>query len=112
MTPSSWKQERTRSGSGMGVYLKYILMRVTVWVLVAVLLLWVGRAGISMSNANDKQLPALLSNKWYDLLPQRVINERTSLLKLLAPASNLTTTAIHAQQLRTLHLQKGRLNNF
>ena len=70
-------------------------MRSTV-LLLFYLLVYLAVASFDMSNTNDKELAALLSDKWYDLLPAKVITERANLLKLLAPATNATAAVSHA----------------
>ena len=82
-------------------------MRITVF-LVLSLLLSACIAGISMKNANDKQLPALVSGKWYNLLSKKVVTERANLLKLLGPGSNSTGSAVHGMQLNQAHLLEGQ----
>lgn len=61
----------------------------------------------SMNNTNDKEIGALVNHTWYDLLPQKVIQERTYLLNLLGPNHNASFYATHALQVSRVHLLKG-----
>ena len=80
-------------------------MRTTVYVLLFLLTIQ-AFASITMNNTNEKQLSALLHNNWYNLLPQRVIQERAKLLTLLSPLSNSTIGAAHALS-QHLHKRHG-----
>ena len=88
------------------VFKNKLIMRTTVF-LILCLVAVLGLASFDMSNTNDKELSALLSHKWYNLLPQRVINERANLLKQLSPGNGSNITTIHAQAIRRMHLLRG-----
>ena len=59
-------------------------------------------ASLDISNVNDKQLQALVTNNWYALLPQKVITERINLLNLLSPGAGVTTNVTHLGAIRRL----------
>jgi hypothetical protein len=47
-------------------------------------------AAIDLTNIDDSQLSALLTNDWYSQLPPHLQKDRTDLLKLLEPAAQVT----------------------
>ena len=58
-----------------------------------------------LSASSDHQLGALLSNNWYDLLPAKIRDEKSELLKLLQPTQSSGTEAHHlALQVRNRHM--------
>lgn len=86
-------------------------MRTTVLLLLC-LLLTTSFGLYSMNNTNDKEIGPLVNHTWYNLLPQKVIQERNTLLNILAPPSNGSFLTTHALQIGRVHLLKGRLGHY
>jgi len=86
-------------------------MRTTVLVLFC-LLLSTSLCYFSMNNTSNKEIGSLVNHTWYDLLPQKVIQERINLLNLLGPHNGSSLHVTHAFQTSRGHLLKGRLNHY
>lgn len=66
-----------------------------------------------LSATSDNQLGAMLNNNWYDLLPAKIRDEKSELLKLLQPTQSSGTEAHHlALQARNRHMLSPSTSHF